>query len=177
MVTNCLVRIEQQEDRAAISKLHEAAFGRHFEARLVETLRRKARPYLGLVALSKDQILGHILFTPVRCAAQPDARLLGLAPMAVLPEFQSEGIGTRLVKGGLSAARDTGARGVFVLGDSAYYQRFGFTPAADHGLRCAWEVPEDAFMVQALNPPGLNDLSGLVNYHDAFFGEGIATKV
>jgi len=176
-VTNCLIRTEQDEDRTAISRLHEAAFGRHFEARLVETLRRKARPYLGLVAIAHDELIGHLLFTPVRCAMQPEARLLGLAPMAVKPEFQKQGIGTRLIKGGLSAARDTGARAVVVLGDPAYYGRFGFTPAATHDLTCAWEVPQGAFMVQALNPPGLADLGGLISYHAAFDGEGIAVPV
>ncbi len=176
-MTNCLIRIEQDEDQAAISRLYEAAFGRHFEARLVETLRRRARPYLGLVAIAQDELLGHLLFTPVRCAAQPDARLLGLAPMAVKPEYQKQGIGTRLIRGGLSAARDTGARAAVVLGDPDYYGRFGFTPAADHDLTCAWEVPEGAFMVQALNPPGLAGLGGLISYHGAFDGEGIAMPV
>lgn len=174
-MTGCIIRIEQEEDRTAISRLHEAAFGRHFEARLVETLRRKARPYLGLVALARDELVGHLLFTPVRCTSQPDARLLGLAPMAVAPGWQRQGIGSRLVKGGLSAARDTGARAVVVLGDPAYYGRFGFVPASGHELECAWEVPPGAFMVQPLNPPGLQGLSGLISYHGAFDGEGIAT--
>lgn len=176
-MANCLIRIEQDEDHAEISRLHEAAFGRHFEARLVETLRRNARPYLGLVAIAPDGLLGHLLFTPVRCAAQPDARLLGLAPMAVKPEFQKQGIGTRLIRGGLSAARDTGARAAVVLGDPAYYGRFGFTAASEHGLDCAWEVPQGAFMVQGLNPPGLAGLHGLISYHNAFDGEGIAMPV
>lgn len=176
-MTSSLIRIEQKEDRAAISQLHETAFGRHFEARLVETLRNEVRPYLGLVAFSGDELVGHLLLTPVLCAALPDARLLGLAPMAVAPAWQRQGIGTRLVKGGLSAARDTGARAVVVLGDPAYYGRFGFTSAAEHKLNCAWEVPPGAFMVQALNPPGLRGLSGLISYHGAFDGEGIATTV
>ncbi len=176
-MTTCVIRLEQKEDRGEIKHLHEAAFGRRFEASLVDVLRRNARPYLGLVAISKDGLIGHLLFTPVHCESQPEARLLGLAPMAVLPPFQRQGIGTRLLRGGLSAARDTGARAALVLGDPAFYGRFGFTPAAAHGLHCAWEVPADAFMVQPLNAPGLDGLNGLISYHGAFDGEGIATTV
>jgi len=174
-VTPCVVRLEQREDRVAIRKLHEAAFARHFEARLVDVLREKARPYLGMVAIDHQGLLGHLLFTPVRCAAQPDARLLGLAPMAIRPERQRQGLGTRLLKAGLSAARDTGARGLLVLGDPAFYGRFGFEAAERWQLHCSWEVPAGAFMARELNAPGLTGLSGLISYHPAFDGEGIAT--
>lgn len=176
-MTRCLVRLEQPEDQPGISALHEAAFARQFEARLVERLRQKARPYLGLVAEHRDGLLGHLLMTPVRCDALPEARLLGLAPMAVAPSEQGKGIGSQLLRGGLSAARDTGARAVVVLGEPAFYERFGFADAEPYDLHCAWEVPAGAFMVQALNAPGLEGLQGLIRYHPAFDGEGIAVTV
>ncbi len=171
---NCLVRLEQREDAAGIRGLLETAFPTTFEARLVDALRAQARPYLGLVATRGETLLGHILFTPVQCMRLPAARLFGLGPMAVAPDQQRQGIGTRLMKGGLSAARDTGARAVVVLGHPEYYPRFGFEPAADRGLHCAWEVPREAFMARSLSPGGLDGLAGLVRYHPAFEGEGIA---
>jgi len=171
---DCLVRLEQRGDAGAIRAVHEAAFDTTFEARLVDRLRAKARPYLGLVATRGESVLGHILFTPVQCVASPEARLLGLAPMAVAPEWQGRGVGTRLARGGLSAARDTGALAVFVLGHADYYPRFGFAPAAARGLSCPWEVPAEAFMTRELAPGGLDGLSGEIRYHPAFDGVGIA---
>ena len=173
-MTDCLVRVEQREDAPAIRALLEAAFPGHFEARLVDELRKKARPYLGLVALNASALLGHLLFTPVRCTEVPDARLFGLGPMAVDPAHQRQGIGSQLMRGGLSAARDTGAAAVFVLGHPEYYPRFGFEKASDHGLRCPWEVPDEAFMVLPLRKDGLIGLTGEIRYHPAFEGDGIA---
>lgn len=169
-----MIRLEQRQDSQGIRALYEAAFPTTFESRLVDQLREAARPYLGLVALRDGEVCGHILFTPVTNDGAPTARLLGLAPMAVIPELQRKGLGTRLAKGGLAAAKDTGARAVFVLGHVDYYPRFGFEPAAMHGLRCPWEVPEEAFMARPLQPGGLEGLSGMVRYHPAFEGEGIA---
>ena len=88
--------------------------------------------------------------------------------MAVATSHQRRGIGTRLAHAGLAAAGDTGARAVFVLGHPDYYPRFGFRPASEAGLRCAWDVPSEAFMVRALNRDSLEGLSGVVHYHRAF---------
>lgn len=168
MAENLLLRMEQREDAMEISALLEQAFPAGPEARLVERLRREARPYLGWVAERAGKIVGHILFTPVRCASQPEARLLGLGPMAVVPSLQGRGIGTRLGRAGMAAAGDTGARAVVVLGHPGFYPRFGFQPASQWGLACSWDVPDEAFMVRPLNGDKLQGLSGTLRYHAAF---------
>jgi putative acetyltransferase len=168
MSENLLLRMEQREDAPAVAALLEDAFPGGSEASLVARLRREARPYLGWIAERAGRIVGHILFTPVRCDAAPDARLLGLGPMAVATVLQRRGIGTQLARAGLAAAGDTGARAVFVLGHPGYYPRFGFSPASEAGLRSAWDVPDNAFLVRPLNRDSLEGLSGVVRYHPAF---------
>src|SRR5262249_31321273 len=83
---------------------------------------------VSLVAEDQSGILGHILFSrlEVRDAGRPLTGFVALAPLAVLPERQGRGIGSRLVRGGLEACRQRGERVVVVLGDPAYYGRFGF---------------------------------------------------
>lgn len=168
MTENLLLRMEQSDDAEAVQALLLDAFPGGPEARLVQQLRAEARPYLGWIAERAGRVVGHILFTPVRCDAAPEARLLGLGPMAVATPLQRQGIGTRLARAGLAAAGDTGARAVFVLGHPAYYPRFGFRPASESGLSCPWDVPDEAFMVRPLNGDTLSDLSGVVRYHRAF---------
>jgi len=97
-------------------------------------------------------------------------RLLGLAPMAVEPDSQKQGIGGRLVREGLALCRTAGADGVVVLGHAEYYPRFGFATAQRFGLRCEYDVPADAFMAIELHHRSLVGVSGLVRYHAAFAG-------
>ena len=94
--------------------------------------------------------------------------VMGLAPMAVLPERQRQGIGSALVREGLSAIERMGADAVVVLGHPAYYPRFGFKPAATYGLRSEYDVPDDVFMALELRPGVLEDIKGKVKYAPAF---------
>ena len=94
--------------------------------------------------------------------------VLGLAPMAVLPERQRRGIGSRLARRGLDLARDAGFGAVVVLGHPAYYPRFGFVSAATRGLSCEYSVPDDVFMVAELIPGALAGRTGVVKYHPEF---------
>lgn len=160
-----IVRGEMPGDIPAIHRINELAFARPNEAILVDALRRGAGTYLSLVAEQGGQLVGHILFTEVRVesgAGPWDA--LGLAPMAVLPENQRQGIGSRLVRSGLEACMRKGHRVVVVLGHPAYYPRFGFVPAVTRGLRCEYPGPDDAFMVAELGPGALGGRTGLVKY-------------
>lgn len=93
---------------------------------------------------------------------------LGLAPMAVLPAFQGQGIGAQLVEQGLVCARELGARGVVVLGHADYYPRFGFRPAAEFDLSNEFGAPAEYFMALELVPGGLAEASGRVHYHPTF---------
>ena len=162
------VRPEEERDFAAVHRLHEAAFGTTAEADLVEVLREQAAPVVSLVAEGDQRVVGHILFAPVTLADHPECRLMGLAPLAVLPSYQHRGIGSALVRAGLAACRTLGFGGVVVLGHPDYYPRFGFSPASAFGLACEFEAPDAAFMALELVPGGLRDVSGTVHFHPAF---------
>lgn len=169
------VRIERPADQHAVRRVNEAAFGRPDEADIVDRLRMGSPDYLGLVAVEGEAVRGHIAFTPVTFEpARPGSTAYGLAPMAVLPEHQRSGVGGALVRAGLDACRGRGAGGVVVLGHPAYYPRFGFRPASAFGLRCAYDVPDEAFMALALRPSALDGpagtVAGTVHYHPALAG-------
>lgn len=162
-------RPEQPADFATVFEIHERAFGRPEEAQLVEELRRVANPQISLVAVRDAQVVGHIFFSPVTIEGpNSSVQALGLAPMAVIPELQNQGIGSLLVKEGLDAARRMGQHLVVVLGHSEYYPRFGFEIASRKGLRCEFPAPDEAFMVTELTPDALRGVSGLVKYLPEF---------
>jgi putative acetyltransferase len=94
--------------------------------------------------------------------------LVGLAPMAVAPGNQKQGIGSVLVREGLARCRAAGVEGVVVVGHAGYYPRYGFVPAQQFGLRCEYDVPADVFMALEFSPGALSGVSGLVRYHPAF---------
>lgn len=163
------IRAETPEDYAAVREVNEEAFGGRGEADLVDALRKNARPYLSLVAELERRIVGHIFFSPVKIEAETDApAAFGLAPMAVLPEFQKRGIGLKLVRTGLEECRRLGHQVVVVLGHPGYYPRFGFVPARQKGLRCEYPVPDEAFMVLELKEGALSGRAGLVRYNPEF---------
>ena len=126
---------------------------------------------VSLVAVVEGRLAGHILFTPVQIedSSKPDQQpAMGLAPMAVDPEFQRQGIGSQLVRAGLQACRDIGQAVVFVLGHPEYYPRFGFRPAAPLGLHYQDHSFDHAFMVAELEPEALQGRRGWVRYMPAF---------
>ncbi len=125
-----LIRAEQPDDIEAIDAVVAAAFGRRDEADLVRALRADAAwlPALSLVAVMNGQVAGYVSLTRCRVGRQP---ALALAPVAVAPELQRQGLGAALVTAGLAAARSADERLVVVLGDPAYYRRFGFEAARE----------------------------------------------
>lgn len=163
------VRPETPEDHAAVREVNERAFERSAEADLVDSLRRSARPHLSLVAEEEGRVIGHIFFSPVQIASQESAvAVMGLAPMAVLPQRQRQGVGSALVREGLRACRPLGCEAVVVLGHPEYYPRFGFKPAETYGLQSEYDVPAEVFMAMELEPGALEDVRGVVRYHAAF---------
>jgi putative acetyltransferase len=118
------------------------------------------------VAVVEGAVVGHILFSPVRLEAADGREWsgMGLAPLAVLPEWQGQGIGSELIGAGLASLRQTQCPFVVVLGHPGYYPRFGFGPASRHGIRCKWDVPDEAFMILVLDEDQMRGASGQAHY-------------
>ncbi len=164
-----LIRPETPEDAAAIAQVNQLAFNRENEATLVERLRQNNAITLSLVAVVNAKIVGHILFSPVTITDDDfQWQAIGLGPMAVLPEFQNQGIGSALIRAGLDELKKLGHDVVIVLGHPEYYPRFGFKPSKPLGIQWEVHVPEDVFMVAELRQGALNGRTGIVRYHSAF---------
>jgi putative acetyltransferase len=161
------VRVEEPGDVDAIRETNALAFGSPLEAGLVDAL-RGSEDYLSLVAAVDGEVVGHILFTPVSLEPPIDVRVAGLAPMAVRPEHQRTGIGSRLIRAGLDECRRRAYSAVVVLGHPEYYPRFGFVPGHTFGLTCEFPSPPEAFMAIELDADALKGASGLVRYLPAF---------
>jgi len=149
-----VIRDEAERDQPAVRALLQAAFESPVEAGIVDALRLACADRLSLVAEEGGEVAGHILFTPVELASTGGVlRGYGLAPMAVRPDLQRRGIGSQLVRAGLSRLRASGAPFVIVIGHPAYYPRFGFSRASRYGVRCQWPgIPDDAVMLLVLDP-------------------------
>lgn len=165
------VRPEEHRDCAAIRRINESAFGGSEEANLVDALRADVSPFISLVSShdTDSDPVGHILFTPVMIKGSEAGPLaLALAPLAVLPEYQSHGHGSALVRAGLKACREAGYYIIFVVGHPTYYPRFGFRPARALGFECEFPVSDEVFMVTELEPGALEGVRGTVYYHEVF---------
>jgi putative acetyltransferase len=164
-----MIREEQPEDIPAIHDVNQRAFGQPQEADLVDKLRRNCNDVLSLVAVEKNQVVGHILFSPA--TIESDKRIvhgMGLAPMAVLPEYQRQGVGAELARTGITGLESNGCPFVIVVGHASYYPRFGFEPASRYRIRSEWEVPDDAFMILVLNDSEMEGISGVARYRPEF---------
>jgi putative acetyltransferase len=165
------IRPERPEDALQVRSVNELAFGQATEADLVVKLQQACTASLSLVAEDADGVVvGHILFTPVLIeSAVRRVAGMGLAPMAVLPDRQRQGIGSALVRRGLEILHDRSCPFVVVVGHPEYYPRFGFEPASVHGLTSQWEgVPDAAFMVSILDVKAMAGVSGVAKYRDEF---------
>lgn len=163
------IRHELPEDRAAIHLINERAFNAAEEAVLVDQLREHGKVTLSLVAVEAGRVVGHILFSPITIeTADRSIAGVGLAPMAVLPEFQNQGIGSLLVATALDECRRLGHRIAVVLGHPEFYPRFGFVPASRYGLRSRYDVRDEVFMALELQPGALRGCAGVVKYQPEF---------
>jgi putative acetyltransferase len=161
------IREERAGDREGIRRVHVAAFGGDGEARLVDLLRERGKAVISLVALEADDVVGHVLFSPVTIDEPGTARPLGLAPVGVLPAFQGNGIGSSLIREGLGRCERAGYDVVVLVGAPPYYARFGFQAAKPYGLDNEYGVNEE-FMVHELQNGALLHAKGLVKYAPEF---------
>jgi len=163
------IRRETPKDIDSIRYVNEQAFGQKEEAEIIDKLRKRDVVTLSLVAVQADQIMGHILFSPVSVESEYSSfEAITLAPMAVLPEYQRKGIGSQLVRVGLEECRRLGHEIVVVLGHPDYYPRFGFVPASTYGIKCKYDVPDEVFMALELRQGVLSGRSGVVKYQPEF---------
>jgi putative acetyltransferase len=165
MATSIQIRPEQPDDKAAIRILNVACFPTDAEARLVDLLRDASRLAVSLIAVDGDKTVGHVAFSPV--TADGSAAGAGLAPLAVAESHRRRGIAESLVRAGLDAVRTQGFTWAVVLGEPAYYARFGFLPAPQFGLSDEYGGG-DAFQVMALGANGVPKGAGLVRYAPEF---------
>jgi putative acetyltransferase len=164
-------RSEQQTDLSAIRRVHLLAFPSEMEANLVDALRSAGKAVVALVAEAPHgSIVGHIVFSPVRIDnCRGGGNYVALAPLAVLPEAQHQGIGSALVRAGLAQCAALGYHGVIVLGAPQFYSRFDFTPAQPLGLSSRFGH-DDCLQVWQRVPGTLPADGGRVEY-DEMFGD------
>lgn len=166
-----MIRPEIGEDYNAIFEVNKLAFEQENEAQLVEKIRQSANfnPQLSLVADNKGSIVGHILFSDLIIQSHKgNFSALALAPLAVHPKYQNQGIGSQLVQQGLRKCQSLGHKVVVVIGHPTFYTRFGFSSATAKGLSVLWQVPDEAFLILELVPDALDGISGVVKYPSVF---------
>jgi putative acetyltransferase len=146
------IRCETLTDYPAIAKVNILAFEQENESKLVEEIRCSERyiSELSLVAEIEEAIVGHIIFSYIDLIGKETFQVLSLAPLAVLPQFQRQGIGSALVQAGLEKADAIKEAMVLVLGHPQFYTRFGFEPSVNYKIKSPFPVPEDIFMVKPL---------------------------
>ncbi len=160
------VRPEKTTETDEIGEVVAAAFGRRDEADIVTALRESPafRPELSLVASHESEIVGHVMFSEVALDDHEARTALVLAPLAVAPDHQRSGVGSRLVRAGLDAARTAGDDLVFLHGSTDYYERFGFTAAVDAGFENPIDLPDEHFQVFDLSGEASEEASGTLTY-------------
>ncbi|WP_347548331.1 N-acetyltransferase [Pseudalkalibacillus hwajinpoensis] len=162
---------EEKNDEEAISIILRKAFEGEKEVALVKRIRESDFfiPELSLVAIqNRSTPIGYLLFSEIQIKTSSGiVPSLALAPLAVMPEWQREGVGGMLIKDGLMRATSLGYRHVVVLGHKDYYSRFGFVPASDKEITGPFDAG-DAFMFRELKKDALKEIQGEVVYPKTF---------
>jgi putative acetyltransferase len=162
------IREEHPKDIPAIASLTKAAFeglpySEGLEGAIVKNLRKNSKLTLSLVAISENEVIGHIAFSPVMIDGE-HGQWYGLGPLSVSPARHRQGIGSALVRDGLQRIKQSGANGCVVLGNPVYYQRFGFK--VNPGLRCDG-APEAHFTALSFCSEVLP--TGAAEFHESFW--------
>lgn len=163
------IRNEEDKDIGAVREIVRAAFPTEAESKLVDALRENGKAVISLVAVSDEKVLGHILFSAVSTTPPVEAKGLGLAPVVVHPQAQSQGIGSQLIREGLRVCEELGFDYCVVLGGPKYYRRFGFEKASVHGLQNEYGVDEEFMVIRFGNGSSPIPVpGGLVKYAPEF---------
>ncbi len=165
-----MIRLQEESDTclSEIRTINEAAFGDSLAADLIDALRSNKKVDLSLVAEVNNELVGHIMFSPVIVeGAMSSKRRTALAPVAVIPEQQRTGVGTALINEGLKKCKTMGIDYVILLGHKTYYPRFGFKPMKNHGLSSSYGDGEHV-MIRELTEGVVNTLSGKICYQPEF---------
>lgn len=168
------IRTENKEDYSQVYDVNFIAFGnREDEAKLVERIRKTDNfiPELSIVAEQNGVVVGHLLMSKAAIIqGEQHHEIIALAPIAVSPEHQKQGVGTRLIQEGLNRCKQLGYFVVVLIGHPSYYPRFGFKPARKYSLELTqFEVPDEVFMVCELKEDALHNIKGELKYPPAFF--------
>lgn len=172
-----VIRQETSKDYPAVFELIQQAFesealSDHKEQFLVERLRQSPAfiPELSIVAAQNDIVVGYILLTRITIQAKEQTwNSLALAPVAVSPNHQGQGIGGALIQYAHRKARALGEKSVILLGHAHYYPRFGYKPTDEYSIQLPFEAPRENCMAIELIEEGLDDVQGMVHYPAAFF--------
>ncbi len=166
------IREANDDDLADVLLVERAAFPSTDVAELARAISAdpSAKPLISLLAFLDGHPVGHVMFSKAHLSNNPELSISILAPLAVVPDFQRQGVGEALVKKGLQLLTEADVDIVFVLGHPTYYPRHGFTPAGKLGFKAPYPIPEkdaDAWMVQELHPNIIGTVSGEVICCDA----------
>jgi putative acetyltransferase len=154
------------KDLQAIAALNAAAFADHGGTEAFDKFRAERKDIVSLVAEEDGELLGHVLFSPVRLKT-PNGKVagMGLGQLAVAPERQNQGIGTLLSETGIEKLRSARCPFVIVIGHAAYYPRFGFERGSLHDVKCQWpNIPDETFMVLFLDEQSQRRLTGIASF-------------
>jgi len=169
-----IIRTESVKDFKEVYNVNFLAFGnREDESKLIERIRNSEEfiSELSIVAEIDNEIVGHILLSKAAVENKEEQQeVIVLAPIAIKPIYQKQGIGSKLINEGLKRCKELGFNIVFLIGHPEYYPKFGFKPARIFGLELKqFEVPEDVFMVCELNEGELQNIKGELKYPKSFF--------
>ena len=175
---NFIIRQEIPSDYPFVFEVVKSAFedeeySDHTEHFLVERLRKSIEfiPELSLVAVLDNEIVGHILLSPIKIVNKHQSFVsLALAPVSVKPEFQGKGIGSALIKGSHKKAIDLGFDSIVLIGHEEYYPRFGYEMISKFNIEIPFDAPAENCMILELKKNALDKVSGKVVYPAAFFG-------
>ena len=170
-----IMRTETNKDFEEVYKLNYLAFGnREDESKLIERIRLSEEfiPELSIVAEMENEIVGHILLSKATVEDQDKQyTVIVLAPIAVRPNYQKLGVGSRLIEEGIRRCRSLGYSIILLIGHPTYYPRLGFQPARQFGLELKqFEVPDEVFMVYEVEEGKLREIQGELKYPNTFFG-------